>query len=203
MGGVVVKRCFAVTFLLVCLMLIGCGMSDKKKDEVIFDLLLSGQIEEAKTKVVEYYFMEGDEDKAIAWYIIIEEEEKKIGSKASASKLESFMKEFNVKLTAKDVQYDMPNNLDKEFAVEGTAKLSTYYNYGFRDMEKDYFVVSLRPTGGAYSDEWYLYLHRESFKALFDKLKDSDVTIIVVAEIPKWVYKDNQGNMAFVSRVRW
>lgn len=88
--------------------------------------------------------------------------------------------------------------------MEGTATLSTYYNYGFSNIEEKYFVVKLRPTGGSYNDEWYLYLHRQSFEQLFDKLMNNNsVYMITTVRIPSSIYKEGQGNMAEVRSARW
>lgn len=118
--------------------------------------------------------------------------------------IEEYMKKNNIQLTAKDVQFDMVNNLEKQFVVAGTAELDDYYNYGFDDsIEKDYFVVNVTPVDGTFSDRWYLYLHRESFQKLFNELKQSNVSIIATCEIPKYRYKNGQGNMARVKSVSW
>ena len=111
---------------------------------------------------------------------------------------EKFMKDANITLTAKDVQYDMVNNLDKDFGLEGYAELDDYYNYGYNsDLEKDYFCMRVEPIGGNFSDSWYIYCHRNSFKELFQKLKDNSVVeVYVKCQISKYMYEDNQGNMA-------
>lgn len=113
-----------------------------------------------------------------------------------------FMKDNNISLTAKDVQYDMSNNLDKEFVISGNAELNDYYNYGFdSSIEDDYFNVRLTPDDG--SDSWSLYFERDAYSELFEDLKQNDVSIIVSANIPSWIYEKNQGNMAFVSKAKW
>lgn len=118
-------------------------------------------------------------------------------------RIKEYMKESKVSLYWKDIQYDMPNNLDKEFVVAGIAELSDYYNYGFRGREDDYFCISVTPYDGKYTNRWHLYLHRESFKELFNSLKGEERVIIATCEIPDFVYKEGQGNMAFVNQVRW
>lgn len=123
--------------------------------------------------------------------------------KEESDPLNQFMEENSITLTAKDVQYDMPNNLDKLFALSGVAELDDYYNYGFDDFEDSYFSTFVIPDGGSYSDGWYLYFHRDSFKELFNALKSNDVSVVLSAQIPKWVYEKNQGNMAIVKSVQW
>ena len=177
-------------------------MTEQKKKDHIFDLIISKDFDEARNKVVDYFG--DDEDKALAWFLLIEEEEERSSKTVSAKRLESYMKENNISLTATEVQYNITNNLDKEFAMEGTATLSTYYNYGFSNIEEKDFVVKLRPTGGSYNDEWYLYLHRQSFEQLFDKLMNNNsVYMITTVRIPSSIYKEGQGNMAEVRSARW
>lgn len=118
-------------------------------------------------------------------------------------KISQYKENNNINLDWTDVQYDMQNNLDKEFVVAGVAELDDYYNYGFRDYEKDYFCACLTPPNGKFSDRWYLYFHRNSFRELFDELKKRDVQIITTCKIPKYIFKQGQGNMAEVERVQW
>lgn len=112
-------------------------------------------------------------------------------------KEDEFMKSTGVYLTAKEVQYDLVNNLDKQFYVAGNVKLCDYYNYGYTNEEK-YFCGMLTPEGGSYSDSWYLYFHRESFKSVYEYLLNSDINLRIIAEVNGKVYKRGQGNMAVV-----
>ncbi|WP_339319354.1 hypothetical protein [Paenibacillus sp. FSL R10-2734] len=105
-------------------------------------------------------------------------------------------------LKAKDVQYDMVNNLDKEFVLEGTASLDDYYNYGFdSSIESSYFCARVIPDDG--SDSWYVYVHRKSFGKLFEALKSGDVHVTTTSKIPSNRFEKGQGNMAQVQQVRW
>jgi hypothetical protein len=118
--------------------------------------------------------------------------------------MKDFMKEKNVTLTGKDVQYDMKNNLDKEFVVMGMGKLSNYYNYGFdSSIESRYFCVEVTPFNGSYSDRWYLYFTRADFGVLFNNLKQGEKGILAVCNIPRSVYEPGQGNMAEVQSARY
>ena len=76
--------------------------------------------------------------------------------------IENHKNEFDIDLDWRDVQYDIVNNLDKEFVVAGEAKLSNYYNYGYKDLEEEYFSVVVRPPGSSSREKWYLYFERES-----------------------------------------
>lgn len=105
---------------------------------------------------------------------------------------------MSVRLSASDVQYNMSNNLDRYFYLEGTATLSTYYNYGFDDsMESSYYCIAVTPTGGSYLDRWYIYCHRRSFDDMFERLSEKGSSSVhIIAEIPRERYKSGQGNMA-------
>lgn len=123
--------------------------------------------------------------------------------KSLVLQVEEYIKENKVSYSWKDVQYDMANKLNEKFVVAGEAELSDYYNYGFRGKEKDYFAVRITPYDGDYTNTWYLYLHRESFEKLFSSLKEGNRTVIATCEIPRYIYKEGQGNMAFVNQAQW
>lgn len=106
------------------------------------------------------------------------------------------------RLKARDVQFDMENNLDKNFVVEGTATLDDYYNYGFgNEIEDNYFCARVVSDDG--SDSWYLYFERGSFKELFEALKSGSVYVSATSEIPSYRYVKGQGNMAQVREVEF
>ncbi|MCL2003574.1 MAG: hypothetical protein FWG72_06190 [Oscillospiraceae bacterium] len=120
------------------------------------------------------------------------------------SLFDTYLEENRITLTGRDVQFNMSNNVDKPFYMKGTGELSSYYNYGFdSSIEPNYFSVRFRPSGGTYSDEWYLYFHRNSFRDLFDKLMLGSAYMEVVCNIPSSLYNDRQGNMARVIYVAW
>lgn len=107
--------------------------------------------------------------------------------------------EYNVTLDNFDVQYDTINNLDELFTLSGTAQLSDYYNYGFRGIEGTHFCLKVEPTGGKFSDQWYIYCDRESFADLFDKAKENGtINVQMICEIPEYSYKTNSGNLAYL-----
>ena len=112
-----------------------------------------------------------------------------------------YMKKNNIFLKAKDVQFDMKNNLDKDFAIEGIAKLSDYSNYGYKD-EENYFCIKVNIDNTA-ENSWYLYCDRKSFSELFDILKNKNAYITATCKISSNVYKSDQGNMAEVSNIEW
>lgn len=118
------------------------------------------------------------------------------------SQIEDYKKDENLQLDWEEVQYNIPNNLDKEFIVAGDAKLSTYYNYGFKN-DSFYFSVEVTPKGGNFSDSWHLYFNRESFDELFQKLRNGQTFIVATCDIPKPLYKKGQGNMARVNKAQW
>lgn len=120
------------------------------------------------------------------------------------AKFNQYLFDHSITLTASDVQYNMSNNVGKEFSLVGTAKRSDYYNYGFNSsIESSYFCMSVTPTGGSYTDNWYIYCHRDSFKELFDDLQAGSVAVNAVCVIPSSRYKSSQGNMAELKYVVW
>lgn len=123
-------------------------------------------------------------------------------SESHREKKDNFLHDNDVNLTGKEVQFDMVNNLDKEFFLEGKIELCDYYNYGFTN-EESFFCGKLTPLGGSYMDSWYLYFHRDSFGELYDLLIDGATgNLMVVAKVPSSAYKKNQGNMAAVKSLQ-
>ncbi|MFS0776098.1 hypothetical protein ABC255_08840 [Neobacillus sp. 3P2-tot-E-2] len=133
--------------------------------------------------------------------VVKENETKKVV--AMEDKKYKFMKEAGVSLTAKEVQFNMSNNLDEKFFLEGTIELCDYYNYGFTNESK-FFCGQVTPLDGGYSDSWYLYFNRTSYSKLYDGLLNGQVSnILIAAQIPSKVYKSSQGNMAVVNAAYW
>jgi len=113
---------------------------------------------------------------------------------------EEFISEANITVSADEVQYNMPNNLNKNFYLEGTLELCDYYNYGYTN-EDAYFCGHLIPFDGGYSDSWHLYFHREDFDGVYQVLLEFDtVDLRVAAQVAGSVYEQRQGNMAMVTR---
>lgn len=184
----------------------GSLYSDEKKTELIIQSYIKDGESEALKLVKRFY--PNDKDMQDSWvsFFVLQELDKTGGNTNSISNstYEQIKKENNINLDAKDVQYDMVNNLDKSFALHGTAELDDYYNYGFDDdMEADYFCIRVRPIGGSYSDEWYIYLHRDSFKELYDKLKMGKKELVLQCKIPKYRYEKNMNNMAICESAWW
>lgn len=121
------------------------------------------------------------------------------------SDVDKFMKDYNITLTAKDVQFDLKNNLDKYFAIDGYATLDSYYNYGFVNFEEKWFCIRVTPVDGDSSDSWYIYGGRDdAFKDIFDKLKaEGEIHIIAGCFIPKKFYEDGQGNLAVMDKISY
>lgn len=112
---------------------------------------------------------------------------------------DEFLKATGVTLTGKEVQFDLANNLDKEFYLDGQVELCDYYNYGYTNEAK-FFCAQLTPTDGKYSDSWYLYFHRDSFDKEYQNLLNGNANMKVIAQIPSKSYKLGQGNMAVVKK---
>ncbi|MFS0575204.1 hypothetical protein AB1K83_06205 [Sporosarcina sp. 179-K 3D1 HS] len=127
---------------------------------------------------------------------IIADRKAEEGAKNEEVKAE-FMNKHKTNLTAKEVQYNMPNHLDEPFYLEGNVELCDYYNYGYKN-EKAFFCGKLTPFDGGYTDSWYLYFHRASFEGIYNYLLEDSIDFRIIAKIPSKSYKDNQGNMAVV-----
>ncbi|WP_025912093.1 hypothetical protein [Priestia flexa] len=109
----------------------------------------------------------------------------------------------DVKLTWKDVQYDMENNLQELFYISGEAKLSSYYNYAFTDKKK-YFSVEIKPYDGDTSNSWYIYIDREKESKLYNKMmNEGTIPLEIIAGIPEKAYQKSQGNMALGTIVQY
>lgn len=125
--------------------------------------------------------------------------EKESEQKQADKEKKDFITKTSISVTSDEVQYNMPNNLDKEFYLEGTVELDDYYNYGFT-YEEDYFCGKLTPFDGGYSDSWYLYFDRDSFDSLYTLLLEGSRDLRIAAEIPEYMYEKGQGRMAYVKR---
>lgn len=112
---------------------------------------------------------------------------------------QDFISSSNIIITADEVRYNMSNNLDKQFYLEGTVELCDYYNYGFTNESK-YFCGQLTPFEGGFTDSWYLYFDRESFDGVFNVLLQGNLHLRIAAEVPSSVYKRGQGLMAWVRK---
>lgn len=101
-------------------------------------------------------------------------------------------------LTPKEVQYNMANHLDEYFGILGIAELDDYYNYGWRDEEKNYFVISLQPYNTtSFKDRWYVYISRSTHEELYNSLLSEGKQIVYAKSIiDTYRYKDGQGNLA-------
>lgn len=211
------KKKKKIVSIIICTMIVLLGIgayiwntgalySDEKKDELIVESYVIDGKDEALRLVKKFYA--NDKDAQDDWILVFAmkelEQSNKATSSANSAKYEQFKKDKNISLDAKDVQYDMVNNLDKSFGLYGTAELDDYYNYGFDDdMEADYFCISVRPSGGSYSDEWYVYLHRKSFTELYDMLKAGTKEVMIECKIPQYRYEKNMNNMAMCESARY
>lgn len=112
---------------------------------------------------------------------------------------EKFMEEYNISLTGKEVQFNLSNNLNKEFYLNGNVELCDYYNYGYTNESK-FFCGKLTPVDGGYSDSWYLYFNRDSFNDAYQALLEGNMDMKIIAKIPTNGYERGQGNMAVVTK---
>ena len=108
-----------------------------------------------------------------------------------------------VDLDWRDVEYNIPNNLDTEFVIVGEASLSNYFNYGYSHLEEEFFNITMETPESKFSERWHLYLHREDWNDLFEYLKEGDAFIGVTASMESDLYTDRQGRMALVYGASW
>ncbi|MCT1538440.1 MULTISPECIES: hypothetical protein [Lysinibacillus] len=116
------------------------------------------------------------------------------------SEEEKFIEDNMVRLTGKEVQYNLANNLNVEFYLNGNVELCDYYNYGYTNEAK-FFCGQLTPVDGDYSDSWYLYFHRDSFDNAYQALLEGNINMRIIAKIPSNGYERGQGNMAVVKKI--
>jgi hypothetical protein len=119
------------------------------------------------------------------------------------SYLHDFMSDYGVSLTAKQVQYNMTNNVGKQFGLAGIAEICDYYNWGYNESIEDVaFCVHITPVGG-YLESWHIYFFRNDFSRLYQDLLQGNVYVFVIAIIEPGLYNENQGNMASANYVEW
>lgn len=109
------------------------------------------------------------------------------GDYAEAEK-KAFLSKYPNLVSYKDVAYDFYGHIGQNFRLEGKLELDDYFNYEYRGLDAVYFCICVTPPGGSFSDRWYIYAERSTFKDLFETLKDgsvSNVTLICEALFPK------------------
>lgn len=127
---------------------------------------------------------------------LIDEVIKKAASYENENTYKMYIKNNSVKLTAKEIQYNMSNNINREFTLEGIGELDDYYNYGYDKAESGYFCIFVTPNNGTYSDSWYIYCDRYEYREIYNKLLKRKQSLKLVCKIEGWRYEENQGNMA-------
>ncbi|MDE6732796.1 MAG: hypothetical protein K2J77_07980 [Oscillospiraceae bacterium] len=80
----------------------------------------------------------------------------------------------------KDVKYDPIRYLGRKFLLTGTAELSDYFNYDYRDFEVVYFCICVTPDGGSFSDRWYIYCDRYKYAELLEELKSGSKHMMLI-----------------------
>ena len=122
----------------------------------------------------------------------------------SSQALRELMSKNNADLTAKDVQYDMKNDVGKNFGLEGTAEICDYYNWGYdSSIESEYFCMEVTPNGGTYDEHWYIYSDRVSFDELYQDLLGGQVSIQMIGCIDPRYFEENQQNQATLISAQW
>lgn len=91
-----------------------------------------------------------------------------------------FQEKYDGLVSYKDVKYDPYSYYWRDFLLTGTAELSDYYNYDYRDLESVYFCICVTPDGGGYSDRWYIYCYRDEYADLLEKLKSGSKRMMLI-----------------------
>lgn len=99
---------------------------------------------------------------------------KELSAAFNEAMIEIYTEKYGKLATYKDVKYDPLSYLNKYFTVSGTVELDDYYNYDYRDLESVYFCICITPTGGGYTDRWYIYCDRGKYKNLLESLKNNE-----------------------------
>lgn len=97
-----------------------------------------------------------------------------------AAKTTQFEEDYGELKSFKDAKYDPYSSVGKRFLLTGTAELDDYYNYDYRGLEGIYFCVCITPTGGGYSDRWYIYCSRNMYNDLFETLKKGSLKMMMI-----------------------
>lgn len=117
--------------------------------------------------------------------------------------LHEIMAKNGVTLTAREVQYNMSNNVGKEFGLSGMGELCDYYNWGYdKSIEPNYFCIEVTPSGG-YLEKWYIYFDRSNNATLYQDMLHGKVQIFLIAEISRNLYEKNQEPMATGLYAEW
>lgn len=107
---------------------------------------------------------------------------------------EVFQQKYSDLPSAREVQYNKYGHFGDKFTITGIAELDNYYNWGYENYEYGFFCINIRPTGGTYSDEWYVYANRNTFTDLYSSLQSGSKSVTLVAEL---IYVDTgSDNMA-------
>lgn len=105
---------------------------------------------------------------------------KKFNTAFLMAKSELFEDRYGELATYKDVKYDPIGYLGRKFLLTGTAELSDYFNYDYRDFEAVYFCICVTPDGGSFSDRWYIYCDRYKYDELLEDLKSGSKPMVLI-----------------------
>ncbi|TMU83444.1 hypothetical protein FGG79_19745 [Bacillus sp. BHET2] len=110
-----------------------------------------------------------------------------------------FMEDHDVSLKGDEIPYKVEEEfVGKPIALEGSAQLSRYYNYGFKDLEGSHFVIKISKKDEL---DWSVYLPREKYPDLLKALKKGPVDIYTVASIPEEYFEPGQNHMGMAEEV--
>ncbi|RIW31338.1 hypothetical protein D3H55_15300 [Bacillus salacetis] len=111
---------------------------------------------------------------------------------------DQFMEDRSLETDGEDIPYNVEEFVGGRFALRGKAKLSRYYNYGYKDLEASHFVMKVTNKDALH---WYVYVPRQEFPELFEELKNGPVDIYADASIPEEYYELQQGHLAMAEEI--
>ncbi|WP_404348178.1 hypothetical protein LG311_19800 [Sutcliffiella horikoshii] len=98
-----------------------------------------------------------------------EKTKKSVSDKSTLKKeytLNDFMEEHNLEMMGEDIPYNTEEEfVGKRFALQGKARITRYYNYGYKDLEATHFVMEVVNEGPS----WYVYVTRLESPELFQE----------------------------------
>jgi hypothetical protein len=111
---------------------------------------------------------------------------------------DQFMEDRSLDTDGEDIPYKVEDFVGERFAVQGTAQLDNYYNYGYKDLEVTHFVIKVIKEDALH---WYLYVSREEYPELFQELKKGPVEVYAQASVSEDYYESEQGHLAMAEEI--
>ncbi|WP_226681956.1 hypothetical protein [Sutcliffiella horikoshii] len=111
-----------------------------------------------------------------------------------------FMEEHTIEMVGEDIPYHAEEDfVGMRFALQGKARITRYYNYGYKELEATHYVMEVVNEGPS----WHVYVPRSDFPELFQELKKGVVDVYVAATIPSEYFEIGQNGMAIAAEVHF